>query len=1586
MAIGDAGAEPATRPTQTPTKPPAVPQAASEGRITAPLRRGWERLPPSLRNWARRRDWLTIALLGGIALLALVPRLYGLDWDANNHLHPDEREIVFKSICLSFPGTPRPGGCDPAYTGPGWFFSPNSPLNPHFFAYGTLPQYLLAGVAHLLAWVTHVTHGGFAPRTGTWDDFDHFTLIGRALSALFDTGSVILAGLIGRRLAGGWAGLLAAAFVAVIPFEVQVAHFYAVDSLLLFFVLLTLLACLRLARVSPRTMKPVTDDIDGEGNGDKSAAETASGGSIWGAWGAGLFVGAALGLALATKVSALPLLAPIVVALALRARRRGWSDVLVAALGVVAAGLLAFLITSPYALIDLANFRAQVSEQTALSQGQLDYPYVRQFANTTPYLYEIQQLLLYDMGLPLGLLGLAGFAWAVSRVWRSLEDDWIILVVWIAGYFAVIGSAYTKFSRYMLPVFAPLAICGAGALVALAAWGTRRLAAARKPTSPEAHGVGRVLALLRRDPFGMRPVAWATRVWGLRWWRVCCVGLGLTVLAASTVLTLALVNIYSTPNTRVQASIWIYDHVQPGKTLTNEVWDDPLPIQAPSARTDAAGIAYTQAGHVINPGQYSQVGLNLYDDDTPQKAQQLASQLASADVVVISSQRLLKSIPKLPDRYPMTTRYYQLLFAGQLGFKLAAHFTNQLHFLGFTLNDSGADESFSVYDHPPVWIFTRVGAGLTQDQILAKLTGGLYLPAPSSRSGNQKSLLLSPQNAAADAQSPTLDAQFPPDSLANRIPLVWWLVAVEVLGLISFPFAYLVFPGLRDRGWGLAKLLGLLLLAWLVWLPSSLRLVPFDRSVVGGVFVFMALAGGALAWRLRDELLAFLRAHWRLIAVGEAAFLVAFLAFAWVRALDPDLWHIWRGGEKPMELAYLNAILRSRYMPPYDPMFAGGIINYYYYGQFLVAVLVKLTGIVPTTAFNLAIPLLFALTFSGAYSIVAGLTGRWWAGLAGGFGLVVVGNLDGLGQAIGQWRAILAHQVPAAFDYWQSSRVIPYTINEFPFWSFLYADLHAHLIDLPIVVLLIACAASLVASARAEGSRWRSALPTLAVVALALGAAWCTNTWDLPTYALLFAVALGLRLLPMGSGGGWASVRARITWPALRNYAVAAGLTLAGAYALYAPFHSNFQNFLSGTGTVTTPTDPWLFFVLFGVWLFLLVSYFFVELRDRIELYRRLRVTETGEPDRGTPASRLWKLLLFGVPVLLLAYLLGMKSLLILLLGVGLYLALSTRHSPLKLMTYALLLLGLAIALGVEFIYVRDFLDNSPWERMNTVFKFYYQMWTLFALGGALAFSQLIGRALGTRSPAVAVEPAGIPAREERDTDAEDEVTSEADLEAEEPAPRPWELPPWGVGALRSVWVLALLALVLGSSIFVVAGTQVRVQDPVAWAEVQPPPGGIQPQGLSLDGMAYMRGWYPGDYAAINWMNAHIAGDPVIVEASYGTYNWQGRVAVYTGLPDVVNWWHEVEQRYPYEVEVRQGDVEGFWSTSDPNAALSFLREYGVRYVYLGALERTCYVMNGSACVPMSAGAVGKFTTLEQSGAIRVVYSNADTTIYEVNG
>ncbi|HEX8730103.1 MAG TPA: hypothetical protein VF739_15840, partial [Ktedonobacterales bacterium] len=267
------------------------------------------------------------------------------------------------------------------------------------------------------------------------------------------------------------------------------------------------------------------------------------------------------------------------------------------------------------------------------------------------------------------------------------------------------------------------------------------------------------------------------------------------------------------------------------------------------------------------------------------------------------------------------------------------------------------------------------------------------------------------------------------------------------------------------------------------------------------------------------------------------------------------------------------------------------------------------------------------------------------------------------------------------------------------------------------------------------------------------------------------------------------------------------------------------------------------------------------------------------------------------------------------------------------------------------------------------------------ALGGALALSQIIGRILpATSTDADAHEPGDEGDAEQNDVDDTSETKTASRLRVDSA----------GVarGVMRIVWVLAFAGLILGSSVFLVEGTQARVSDPAIWAAVQPPPGGVQPQGLSLDGMAYMRGWYPGDYAAITWLNQHVGGDPVIVEASNGPYAWYSRVSIYTGLPDVLGWSsHESQQRYGDQVYARQADVQSFYGGEDPAAAVNFLRQYGVSYVYIGNLERTCYMTNDQGgCVPMSAAAQDKFTTLAQAGVLHAVYQNSDVVIYRVVG
>ena len=202
--------------------------------------------------------------------------------------------------------------------------------------------------------------------------------------------------------------------------------------------------------------------------------------------------------------------------------------------------------------------------------------------------------------------------------------------------------------------------------------------------------------------------------------------------------------------------------------------------------------------------------------------------------------------------------------------------------------------------------------------------------------------------------------------------------------------------------------------------------------------------------------------------------------------------------------------------------------------------------------------------------------------------------------------------------------------------------------------------------------------------------------------------------------------------------------------------------------------------------------------------------------------------------------------------------------------------------------------------------------------------------------------------------------------------------------AAGEAWTVALVGLRLrldGSSWC--EGTQARVQDPAIWAAVQPPPGGVQPQGLSLDGMAYMRGWYPGDYAAINWMNQHIGGMPVIVEASNGAYAVvRPRLDLYRPARCVLGWSsHEAQQRYRREVvPAPERMSERSRGPTIPNAALELPDAHIMSsYIYLGnARAQLLHDQAGSdaGCVPMSAAAIEQISSHSRTaGMLRAVYS-----------
>jgi uncharacterized membrane protein len=331
--------------------------------------------------------------------------------------------------------------------------------------------------------------------------------------------------------------------------------------------------------------------------------------------------------------------------------------------------------------------------------------------------------------------------------------------------------------------------------------------------------------------------------------------------------------------------------------------------------------------------------------------------------------------------------------------------------------------------------------------------------------------------------------------------LSWWLI-MEVIGLLALPIALRLLRNLPERGYAFAKPLGLLVTAYALWMGSCLGFLSNSRTAILFVLVLLGVVS-AIIWRREGEdMLDFMRRNRRLIIATELIFALAFFGWALVRAYNPEI----AATEKPMEIAFLNSILRSERFPPADPWLSGFAISYYYFGYLMVAILTKLSGVAASVAFNLAIALLFALSATGSFSLVYNLLATdqgkrakerlsaiLWA-LLGPLFVVVIGNLEGIFEvlhtrglgspAFWKWldiegvvtAPVNGRWVPTdSWWWWRASRVVNdrdlygshmEVIDEFPQFSFLLGDMHPHVLALPFVLLALALSLNVLLGAK----------------------------------------------------------------------------------------------------------------------------------------------------------------------------------------------------------------------------------------------------------------------------------------------------------------------------------------------------------------------------------------------------------------------------------------------------------------------------------------------------------------------------------------
>jgi hypothetical protein len=433
--------------------------------------------------------------------------------------------------------------------------------------------------------------------------------------------------------------------------------------------------------------------------------------------------------------------------------------------------------------------------------------------------------------------------------------------------------------------------------------------------------------------------------------------------------------IYTRPHTRLTASRWILDNVPPGSRIAYEHWDYALPAHAdgrdPWVRFKGAELApYAEDELKKYVGEY--------DPNDPTKYNYgLLDQLDRNDYIVMSSNRVYDSIIQLPMRYPATIRYYKALFDGSLGWALAGDFTSYPSLLGVQIPDQSSEEAFTVYDHPRVLVFRKTSS-YSREAAERIITGDMnwaeVYKITTLKGGKAPSALrFTPSQWPAYIAGGTWASTFSLQDLPQPLAALLWLAVLELLGLAGFALLFHLLPMLPDRGFALARALALLLVAYGAWLLGSAKLLAFSPLSVWLCALPLLAGGGYVAWRSRDRLREFYRQKRGALLTAEALYLGAFALLLVFRLLNPELWHPARGGEKPMDLAYLTATLKSASFPPYDPWFAGGYINYYYFGFVIVGALVHLTGIAPAVAYNLAVPTLFALTALGSWGVAYNL-------------------------------------------------------------------------------------------------------------------------------------------------------------------------------------------------------------------------------------------------------------------------------------------------------------------------------------------------------------------------------------------------------------------------------------------------------------------------------------------------------------------------------------------------------------------------------------------------------------------------------------
>ena len=758
------------------------------------------------------------------------------------------------------------------------------------------------------------------------------------------------------------------------------------------------------------------------------------------------------------------------------------------------------------------------------------------------------------------------------------------------------------------------------------------------------------------------------------------------------------------------------------------------------------------------------------------------------------------------------------------------------------------------------------------------------------------------------------------------------LITVQLIGLSAFPIVMRAFPLLSDRGWAISKALGILLISTGMWLLSYVHLLPNTMASWWIVWFVLTFVG---AWFFRQDFPRFkktLKRRWRIIVSIESIFLVFFLMFLSLRAFDPAS----SGTEKPMDMMMLTAVTSTQYAPPQDLWLAGEPIAYYYFGYWIYGGVGTMSGVPPFISFNISLALAAGLAASIVAALVCTLVRRDGAtnkasllcGALSAILLLLVSNLSGLwtllditrlapnklldwyhGFAYQRVNDIVVWRPDDFWWWWNSSRItnsydaggnsLDITIQEFPYFSFLLGDLHPHLMSIPFVLTGLTVITCLFMATRYLSFRsLKNNLSAVLLVALAVGSSGFINFWDI---GLLLLLTICLLV------AGWVGVRSysvRSLW----RFGSPIGLIWIIGIVIFSPFYFGTAESQIQWPPIA-PVEYGSRLIHFGsIWLILLIITAPVVLLLALKFLRVLQSKFRGVATVSHNEENLiWRpawliaLMLVVIPwflwavthiwfneksefsdIFLRSPVTGSLGLVTVIM-VAVTLTRSRRGAD-DGSHYIMLLAAVAIYLlfAAELFFVHDLFGN----RMNTVFKFYYQAWILLSVAGG--YGAYVW----------------------------------------------WRQGPRLTGLMQTInraSLLLVFVLIFSSIYFSLSSSVTKTSS--------------SRLGPSLDSMKFLEKRNQDEKETIFQIRKMAETEDILVESIGESYSDHGRIAGYSGVPGLLGWkGHELQWHGDDALFIdREEDVETIYTTTEYSELNRLIDKYSLTMVVVGPREKSAY-------------------------------------------